>query len=103
MPGNVGWNKEQQKNSAILNRCFILVGEGVAHTITQTEGCEQRDPLMPALFSLGVHPTLQALQTQLQEDERSCRMRSSSMRPSTSTMGKQKYGSMTALCRVASM
>ena len=40
------------------------------HTITQAEGGEQGDPLMPALFSLGAHPALQALQAQLQEDER---------------------------------
>ena len=39
--------------------------DGVEHTITQAEGGEQGDPLMPALFS-----ALQALQAQLQEDER---------------------------------
>ena len=44
--------------------------DGVVHTITQAEGGEQGDPLMPALFSLGAHPALQALQAQLQQDER---------------------------------
>ena len=44
--------------------------DGVVHTITQAEGGEQGDPLMPALFSLGAHPALLALQAQLQEDER---------------------------------
>ena len=44
--------------------------DGVVHTITQAEGGEQGDPFMPALFSLGAHPALQALQAQLQEDER---------------------------------
>ena len=44
--------------------------DGVVHTITQVEGGEQGDRLMPALFSLGAHPALQALQAQLREDER---------------------------------
>ena len=44
--------------------------DGVVHPISQAEGGEQGDPLMPALFSLGAHPALQALQAQLQEDER---------------------------------
>ena len=39
-------------------------------TITQAEGGEQGDPPRPALFSIGAHLTLQALQAQLQEDER---------------------------------
>jgi hypothetical protein len=40
-------------------------GEGVAHTVNQAEGGEQGDPLMPALFSLGQHPALKAVQEQL--------------------------------------
>ena len=36
----------------------------------QAEGGEQGDPLMLALFSLGAHPALLALQAQLLEDER---------------------------------
>ena len=44
--------------------------EGVVHTIVQAEGGEQGDPLMPALFSLGQHPALQVVQSQLQDGER---------------------------------
>ena len=44
--------------------------DGVVHTITQAEGGEQGDPLMPVLFALGQHPALQALQSQLRDDER---------------------------------
>ena len=40
------------------------------HTITQAEGGECGDPLMFALCSPGVHPALQALQVQVQQDER---------------------------------
>ena len=35
-----------------------------------SEGGEQGDPLLPALFSLSQHPTLQAVQAQLQDGER---------------------------------
>ena len=42
---------------------------GNQHTITQAEGGEQGDPLMPALFSLGQEPALQAVQAQLQPGE----------------------------------
>ena len=38
--------------------------------IVQAEGGEQGDPLMPALFSLGQHPALQAVQAQLQDGDR---------------------------------
>ena len=41
--------------------------EGVVRRIVQAEGGEQGDPLMPALFSLGQHPALQA---ELQDGER---------------------------------
>ena len=34
--------------------------EGVRHQIRQGEGSEQGDPLMPLLFSLGVHNALRA-------------------------------------------
>ena len=44
--------------------------EGTVHTILQAEGGEQGDPLMPALFSLGQHPALQAVQAQLHDGER---------------------------------
>ena len=44
--------------------------EGVVRTIVQAEGGEQGDPLMPALFSLGQHPAVHAVQAQLQDGER---------------------------------
>ena len=44
--------------------------DGVVHTITQAEGGEQGDPLMPALFARGQHPALQVLQSELRDDER---------------------------------
>ena len=37
--------------------------------ITQAEGGEQGDPLMPALFSLGQKGALEAVQTNLEEGE----------------------------------
>ena len=42
--------------------CLWEDKEGVVHRIVQAEGGEQGDPLMPALFSLGQHPALQAVQ-----------------------------------------
>ena len=39
------------------------------HLITQAEGGEQGDPLMPALFSLGQHAAIQAAHSQLQAGE----------------------------------
>ena len=39
------------------------------HAVTQAEGGEQGDPLMPALFSLGQHPALEAVAAQLQPGE----------------------------------
>ena len=44
-------------------------GNGQPHTVTQAEGGEQGDPLMPALFSLGQHQALQAAHAQLQARE----------------------------------
>ena len=43
---------------------------GTVHHIRQGEGGEQGDALMPLLFSLGQHSALQAVQGQLQEEER---------------------------------
>ena len=43
--------------------------EGNNHEISQAEGGEQGDPLMPALFCLGMHPALQATQNTLRNDE----------------------------------
>eukprot|EP00973_Karenia_brevis_P094787 12424188-Karenia_brevis.AAC.1 len=37
--------------------------------IEQAEGDEQGDPLMPLLFSLGVHDALAAIRSELQEGE----------------------------------
>jgi hypothetical protein len=42
---------------------------GQPHVVTQAEGGEHGDPLMPALFSLGQHPALEAVAAQLQPGE----------------------------------
>ena len=42
---------------------------GVTHTIPQSEGGEQGDPLMPLLFSLGQPSALEAIQEDLNEGE----------------------------------
>ena len=42
---------------------------GTVHEITQGEGGEQGDALMPMLFSLGQHQALVAIQSRLQDDE----------------------------------
>ena len=42
---------------------------GKVHTISQGEGGEQGDAMMPLLFSLGQHPALQRVQSQLREGE----------------------------------
>ena len=44
-------------------------GNGQPHVVTQAEGGEQGDPLLPALFSLGQHQALQAAHEQLQAGE----------------------------------
>ena len=38
---------------------------GQVHTLTQAEGGEQRDRLMPALFSLAQHPAFEGIQRRL--------------------------------------
>jgi hypothetical protein len=38
---------------------------GATHVVTQAEGGEQGDPLMPALYALGQHPALEAVRPQL--------------------------------------
>ena len=43
--------------------------EGDLHIVLQGEGGEQGDPLMPALFSIGQHPALVAVQALLKEGE----------------------------------
>ena len=43
--------------------------EGVVHEIPQGEGGEQGDPLMSALFALGQHQALEAIQESLQSSE----------------------------------
>ena len=45
-------------------------GDGQVHTLTQAEGGEQGDPLMPALFSLAQHPALEGIQRRLPDNER---------------------------------
>ena len=44
--------------------------DGQVHTLTQAEGGEQGDPLMPALFSLAQHPALEGIQRRLRDNER---------------------------------
>ena len=44
--------------------------EGVVHEVVQGEGGEQGDALMPALFSLGQHRSLEAIQARLRPSER---------------------------------
>ena len=43
---------------------------GEVHEILQGEGGEQGDPLMPALFALGQHKVLDAIQRNLRQDEK---------------------------------
>ena len=43
--------------------------EGTAHTISQADGGEQGDPLMPALYSLGVRDALAEVQAGLEPNE----------------------------------
>ena len=43
--------------------------DGQAHLISQAEGGEQGDPLMPALFALGQHAALAEVRRQLRPDE----------------------------------
>ena len=43
--------------------------EGTARVIQQTEGGEQGDPLMPALFCLGIHDALHNVSANLRADE----------------------------------
>ena len=46
-----------------------LDADGCEHDIAQGEGGEQGDPLMPALYSLAVHPALEASAAQLRDGE----------------------------------
>ena len=43
--------------------------DGVRHGIPQAEGCEQGDPLAPALFALGQHEALRRADAQLRQGE----------------------------------
>ena len=98
--------------------------DGIVHTIMQAEGGEQGDPFMPALFALGQHPALQALQAQLQDDERLfaflddvyvvcspdwvsaifgfLEIAGSSTLPSVCTTGKPRCGTRKVWCHMAS-
>ena len=42
----------------------------MSHEIAQWEGGEQRDPLMPMLFALGLHPAVRAAQGKMRVGER---------------------------------
>ena len=46
-----------------------LDSEGQEHFVVQGEGGEQGDPLMPLLFSLGIHAALEKVQAELLEGE----------------------------------
>ena len=94
-------------------------GDGAPHSIYQAEGGEQGDPLMPALFALGLAPALRALQAELIPGEPAraflddiytspvsqaarpscliaCRSTSSSTRTYTSTLQKPVFGTPAA-------
>ena len=49
--------------------CYKWVDENGAHDIRQAEGGEQRDPLVPLLFSLALDNALQEVQEQLHPGE----------------------------------
>ena len=42
---------------------------GQCHEVQQSEGGEQGDPLMPALYAIAQHPALAAVHAQLREGE----------------------------------
>ena len=42
---------------------------GTRHSIAQGEGCEQGDPLAPALYALGQHTALEAASAELRDGE----------------------------------
>jgi len=44
--------------------------DGATHLVSQAEGGEQGDPLMPALFALGLAPALRSFQAELLPGER---------------------------------
>ena len=46
--------------------------EGVRRTVTQAEGGEQGDPLMPFLFSIGIQGVLEEVATHLEDGEQIC-------------------------------
>ena len=46
--------------------------DGVRRTVTQAEGGEQGDPLMPLLLSIGIHGVLEEVATHLEDGEQLC-------------------------------
>ena len=46
--------------------------EEVCRTVTQVEGGEQGDPLMPLLFSIGIQGVLEEVATDLEDGEQLC-------------------------------
>ena len=46
--------------------------DGVRRTVTQAEGGEQGDPLIPLLFSIGIQGVLEEVATHLEDGEQLC-------------------------------
>ena len=54
---------------ATPSSCTWVDASGTSHTVTQGEGGEQGDPLMPGLYSLVAHPALHAVHAGLRDGE----------------------------------
>ena len=53
----------------VESTCLFYDAEGRGHAVFQAEGGEQGDPLMPGLYSIGVHPALQEVHSRMQPGE----------------------------------
>ena len=51
------------------SRYYWIDDEGRTHTVTQAEGGEQGDPLMPALYALGQHRALEQAAASLHAED----------------------------------
>ena len=72
----IGWASNCESNFNICatilcstNNYIWTDAEGTARVIQQAEGGEQGDPLMPALFCLGIHDALHNVSANLRADE----------------------------------